>query len=232
VITANLATYDGRQAFLAKTIESLKNQTVKFDAIRVWYNGYVPETLSGIEQHHNGMDYTDRGKFIWLDNIKLEGRHETYFSCDDDLIYPPDYVERMVEGLERYPGQVVSFHGRRLLGQNKNYYFEHKAFNFLATIEQDNAVHVPGTGVTCFKTSDFIPDIIQYKDDCMADVLMGLEMAKAGIPGMCLAHKRGWIRPQPTKESIYKNHSRRCTTQSGYADEILRYCKENDKKVS
>jgi hypothetical protein len=232
VITANLATYDGRQKFLRKTIESLKNQTVKFDAIRVWYNCYKPDKESGIEQHYNGMDYTDRGKFIWLDNLRIEGKHEIYFSCDDDLIYPPDYVERMIDGMKRHPGHVVSFHGRRLLGEHRNYYFEHKAFNFLVTIEGDNQVHVPGTGVTAFDTRVITPDIIQYKDNCMADVLMGLEMAKAGVPGMCLAHERGWIKSQPTRESIYKNHARRCTVQSRYADDIWRYCKNNEKHVS
>lgn len=227
MITANIATYSGRKDFLPKVIESLKRQTMKLDAIRVWYNDYEPENVPGIVQHFNGMDYTDRGKFIWLDNIRVTGKHEIYFSCDDDLEYPPDYVERTLEGMNRHPGKVVSYHGRRLKGENKNYYFEHQAYNFLATINEDKDIEVPGTGVTAFDTRVLIPDIIQYNDNCMADVLMALEMAKAGVKGVCLSHKRGWVNNLPAEDTIYKRHSRRCTRQSELANKVWSYCKNN-----
>lgn len=224
MVSANISTYSPRKDFLPQVVKSLKKQTVKPDVIRIWYNDYEPVNTKGIEQHFNGENHTDKSKFIWLDNIRVTGKHEIYFTMDDDIKYPPDYVESMIQALKRYPGHVVSYHGRKLRGKHRNYYFEHTQYNFLTNLEQDAPVEVPGTGVTAFDTRTFIPDIIQYNDDCMADVLMGLEMAKNKVPGICLAHKGGWIEGLPVSETIYKNHSRSCHRQTELASQIWDIC--------
>ena len=94
MITANLATIKSRRYTLQGVIDSLKDQV---DTVRVYANDYVPEVKDA--EVYTGEDYTDNSKFYWLP--KSEG---IYLSCDDDLIYPPDYVETILEGMRKYPG--------------------------------------------------------------------------------------------------------------------------------
>ena len=220
MITCNIATYSSRAGVLPHAIEAIKNQSVPFDEIRVFSNDYVPE-LEGVTVHHNGIDYTDKGKFVWLDNIRYSSRNEIYFSCDDDLFYPPDYVETTLKALKRHPGHIVTYHGRKLRGKGRNYYFGHENIPFMATLENDTIIDVPGTGVSAFSTETFIPDIIQHPEQCMADVLLALEAVKNNIPIMCIAHKHGWIHSLSVEQSIYQEHRHRCERQNQICDEIL-----------
>ena len=171
-ITANIATYSGRVEYLPDVLDTLKNQTVKLDKIRVFYNDYVPEPEPGVEQHWNGFDYTDRAKFIWLDEIRLTGKHEIYFSCDDDIYYPPDYIETTLRGMKKYPGCYISYHGRKLAGLHRSYYRGHKWYHCLGEVKDDHFIDVPGTGVGAFDTRCFMPDVINYNQQKMVDLII------------------------------------------------------------
>jgi len=226
-ISINIATYSQRSEPVKVAIESIKKQTVKPDVIRVFYNDYEPESIEGVEQHYSGFDYTDNAKFIWLDEIRATKKHEIYFTCDDDLEYPPDYIERTIEQMKRYPKHLVSYHGRFLRGTNRSYYHGHRQFPCLITQPNDEVIHVPGSGVSAFNTREFLPDIMQYPERKMTDVLLGLEMAKNGIRGICLKHESMWIQHQPinTDNSIYATEHRKGHRQSELANEIYRLLK-------
>jgi len=222
--SVNISTYSARKDTLPKVIDCFLNQTVKPDVIRIWVNDYKPEPIKAdipIEFHHNGWDLTDRGKYVWLDNIRATGKHEVFFSSDDDIAYPEDYIERTLSRMKDFPNHVVTYHGRKLKGKGLNYYYGHEAHHCLRSGE-DALIDVGGTGVMAFDTRTFIPDIIQYPEQCMVDVLMGLECAKHNIPIMCLKRDKGWLKDYPITESIYKSHSKRCGRQSQLADEIYR----------
>ena len=45
----------------------------------------------------------DFGKFHWLGKADCD----FYLSCDDDLLYPPDYVEVMCTAAEEYDAAVT-----------------------------------------------------------------------------------------------------------------------------
>lgn len=216
--TVNIATYALRKDVLPKTILSLREQTVPVH-IRVFHNDYKP-TPGDYEQHYNGLDYTDRGKFIWLDNDILNEDYGIYLCCDDDLYYPPDYIERTLEALKRYPKHIVTYHGRRLTGKDKSYYKGHEVYGFMNDLDEDTPVDIPGTGVCAFNTKYVQPDIIQYPEQKMADVLLGLEAAKKDIPIMCLAHKSNWIRSFPVPESIYHTEQKN-SRQMEICNEVL-----------
>lgn len=201
-ISVNLATHEARNDVLPKAIASLENQTVEPDTIRVWDN----------EQR---KDLTDKGKFAFL------GEGEIYFTCDDDIYFPPDYIERTLEALNKYPNAILTYHGRKLKGKGLNYYYGHNQYHFLRTVKQDTMIDIPGTGVMAFDSSKWKPDILQYEEDCMADVLMGLECAKADKKVICLKHDMWDFKSLTDGEgSIYQQESRSCKRQSELADII------------
>lgn len=209
-ISANIATYKPRKESLKRAIESISNQV---DVVRVYDNEVMP-------------DLKDNGKFHALDLIT---EPEIYLTCDDDLIYPPDYVKRIVEAIERYKC-IVSFHGRQLLGMGLDYYKGHKSFHCLHGVIHDEMVDVVGTGVCGFDTRYFHPKGLAYSPDKkMSDLIFSLEAAKHGKQMGVITHAPNWIKHIDNKETIFETESVKGTPrQNQIANEIfeLRYGKD------
>ena len=165
------------------------------------------------------VDYTDNGKFYFLNHFK---EPVYYFSCDDDIIYPPDYVSKTIEAIEKHKC-IVSYHGRILRGLNRSYYHGHTALACKHTFPQTLELDVVGTGVSAWRTDYFNPtDIYKSKDQCMADLVFSLEATKQGKKLMHIGHKAGWIVGQhlPHGTTIYDQHHNKDKRQTEIANEI------------
>ena len=211
MITANMATWSARRATLDQSINSLINQV---DEVRVYYNDYIPNKRDDIIQFVGGEDLTDRGKFYGI------GNNEIAFTVDDDLIFPENYVERTLSVLNKYPNAVITYHGRILKGRGRNYYFGHEMYHCLRTLHYDTFIDVAGTGVSCFDASKWKPDVLQYPDQKMSDLLFSLECAKANKKIICASHQMGWFQIATNEGAIFNSESRKCDRQGEYADEI------------
>lgn len=209
-VTCNIATHKARKDSIDKVIDSMIGQV---DLVRVYYNDYIPTKRDDIKQYW-GYDLTDRGKFYGI------GINEIAFTCDDDILYPPNYVESTLSALKRYPNAVITYHGRRLRGKGLNFYRGHDSFHCLHNVLEDIKIDVGGTGVMCFDTSVIEPDILSYPQNKMVDILMGLECAKKGVPIMCIRHKYRWLQVITDVNSIYKEMVGKCEVQNGLADEL------------
>ena len=74
--------------------------------------------------------------------------------CDDDIDYPADYVEKLVDGIERHGRRaVVGFHGCVLRAPLVDYHTSRRLLHFSRSLGEDTAVHVLGTGVAGFHVS-------------------------------------------------------------------------------
>lgn len=182
-ITANIATQPSRFESLLSTLDSIKGQ---FDEVRIYLNNYsnVPEELQSYTTHI-GQDLTDNGKFFWSSNS-----NEYYFTLDDDIIYPPDYVEKT---LPLIGDRVVSYHGRRLTGLDKQYYDNHKVYIYNDELETERKLDVLGTGVMAFDTDYFTPTLWKTENHKMTDLLIALEAHMWNIPIVCLPRKNNWL---------------------------------------
>ena len=112
-ITANIATMPCRQNQLSLMISSIIDQV---DEVRVCLNDFedMPEWLQNMDKVYLTIpikNYTDNGKFLNLpgtgsvsDILAANNprKPEYYFTMDDDIVYPPDYVEKTIERIERY----------------------------------------------------------------------------------------------------------------------------------
>ena len=226
-VTANIATYPPRLNSLKLVVASLYDQV---DEIRICFNELTREEvpdffkiIQGIVPYFPEENLTDNGKFISLD--KLKKNPEIYFSCDDDLIYPPDYVEITKEAIKQY-GIIISHHGRQLKGMGKPYYTGHRAFPCLGKIDEDVRIDVAGTGVTAFDTRYFHPKgLANNKHQRMADIIFSLEAAKQEKRIGVIKHDYGWLKHIDHEENIYKTEGgSKATTpiQNKLADQIYR----------
>jgi len=202
LITANIATYKPRKESLKRMLESIEKQ---FDVINVYDNEVMP-------------NLTDNGKFIRLETIT---EPEYYFTLDDDLIYPPDYVSKTIESIEKY-GCIIAHHGRQLQGTFLDYYTMHKTFRCLNDVHLAEIVDVCGTGVTAFRTDYFHPKGLAFdKRLRMSDLIFSLEAAKQKKTIGVVPHDCGWIKPIMNKESIFDTESLKGNAvQNGIANEI------------
>lgn len=215
VISANLATIKARKETLQQVVDSLRFQV---DVVRVYGNDYLPKVEGDNVEVYSGIDYTDNSKFFWLPDS--EG---VYLSCDDDIIYPTNYVETILTAFKKYPNTWITFHGRRLLGENLPYYTGHKTYQCLRSVDADYIIDVPGTGVSAFHTNTIKFDIREWQDYRMSDLLAGLELAKKKIRIICLQHKMFWIKSTDSHniESIYRNEFKN-TRQNELGNTIYR----------
>ena len=205
-IVVGIATTGDRPNELKHTLESLNEQTVKADLIHVHDNS-------------KEIDYTDNAKFIILNHLPDE---VYFFSCDDDILYPEDYIEKTIEAIDKHK-TIVTYHGRNLRGKGLNYYHDHSAFRCDQSFIETKKIDVCGTGVTAFRTDYFNPtDIYKAEDKCMSDLVFSLEAIKQGKEITHIGHYGNWIIPQINSGStIYDRFNKDCSRQNEIADEII-----------
>lgn len=209
-VHASLASVPWRREQLRRVTESLLSQV---DRLRVFLNGYedVPRFLRSpkidVERSQDHGDLGDAGKFFW--SGRVQGYHLT---CDDDILYPPDYVARAVAEIEANGRtSAIGFHGSRVLPEFTDYYDDssRRIYGYESAVGRSTPVHILGTGCLAYHT-----DTIQVRreDFCepnMADVWFALLGQRQRVPFLVSSHRAGWIRTLPGTQttSIWSSSS-------------------------
>jgi hypothetical protein len=227
-IICGVASIERRSAGFEKTIKSIINQV---DKLIVYQNGYKElydfllhpkiDIYSSID---TGIDMGDAGKFYKIDQYN----NSYYFTIDDDLIYPDDYVVNSINNLNHYDNNVIiTYHGRVLNTTAKNYYRDITRLNHFNHLQKiDEFVHFGGTGVMCFDTNKFKISFNDLTIPNICDVWVGLMSRVQNIPIVCLKHGQNWIKTWETddSESIFSTHAKSNNIQN---DLIVDYDNEN-----
>lgn len=188
-----IATVKGREESLKDTIKSLENQV---DFINV-YDGNIEG-----------------------DKVKFTGYAPDvhYFSCDDDLIYPPDYCDKMIECLNKhrkvafdipqthFPYPIITAHGRSFIQPITNYHKNGIKYHCLHEVKEDVKIDCGGTGVMML-TGQLNFSLDDFKEKNMADVWIAKFAKEQNVPIVCMAHKAGWISHSDKfdlRETIYE----------------------------
>lgn len=184
-VVMGLAHKNERPFELLRTINSVQNQ---FDELYEYDNS-------------KGLDYSDNAKFMHLDKLSEPCY---FFSIDNDIIYPDDYVQHTIELIEKYKC-IITYHGRILKEPINSYYKGHTVYDFRGAQDKDMFVDVAGTGVCGFRTDYFNPvDIYKSPYKCMSDLVFSLEAKRQGKRIICAARKQNWIIQQEVESGIMK----------------------------
>jgi len=203
--TANIATLQGRENQLKQAVKSLYNQV---DKINIWLNDYdkVPSwCINAKIRTRRTANVGDQGKLLFLER-------GYYFSCDDDLIYPPQYVERLKSKIDN---NIITIHGKNFAPPTKSYY--HGAIDKIRCDElltHDTKVQIPGTGVMAFHTNTIQFTEDDFPEQNMADIWVGIKAIHLPIPVICIAHPANWMVLQPTPTSIWSQQHRNDQVQT------------------
>ena len=210
-IIASIATYPERKKTFKDTIDSIIDQV---DILRVYLNEYkeIPEFLLNNEKIKIFLgedcdgNIRAKGKFYGVENI-----NGYLFTIDDDLIYPQDYIRKMVSYLDKFECRsIVTIHGKIINENPKNYYRDYgKSFRFQDEKKKIVDIHIPGTGVMALHTDKIKLKYDDIKNGSYVDLFIGLQSQKNDIPVKIIPHKKNWVRGNPknhpTKNLYYQN---------------------------
>ena len=218
-IIYNIASYK-RGDTLINTINSIYNQC---DIINLTLNDYdeIPVELFDKKINHFISD-NDRGDAYKY--YKLMDSDGYFFTIDDDLIYPENYTEYMVDKVNQYSKKsIITQHSRSFNSfPIKNFYGRNSLVNHFKQLQtNDIKVQFGGTGVMCFHTDLFKVPIEYFDRPNMADVWIG------DIDIICVKHNGGFVKQQDFDTSIYNLDSKNDTIQTNLVNDCY-----TDKEVS
>lgn len=210
-IYAGMATVSGNEVALRAAVTSLLPQV---DGLFIYLNGFseVPSFLRGFDKvkchlDPDGTRYGDAGKFWGLGQV----RDAIYLTCDDDILYPKDYIARMTQELADCGGQsVICVHGSLLIQPLENFYANgaRSVLHFANELIRRRQVHVPGTGTCAFHSAVVDIALDHFAAPNMADIWLTKFMAEKDIVSFAVPHRKGWLLPlKVTRPTIYEASS-------------------------
>lgn len=201
-VYAALCSIPSRQQSLLSTLWSLYHQV---DRIFLYLDKYdaVPEFVEPMRKvtvlhSQDAPGLRDNAKFLPFDGQLQEHGDEPFywFTCDDDILYPSDYVHTMLRQLAQFDDRVVvGVHGVVSEEQPRRYFRNRYVIHY-----EQKALHEPrlvnnlGTGTVAFR-SDLFGSIDPYgwPRGGMVDIFFGALCAQRGVPMVCVPRHAGWL---------------------------------------
>jgi hypothetical protein len=183
---AGLATILGREELVKQVIAAILPQV---DVLHVCFSGYleIPAWAQSIKKLHASVDpmniLHDCAKFQWVARYP----DACYFSVDDDINYPSDYVSVMLDWLEKCNREaVISTHGR-------NYDYTERTV-YSASLKEPRFYPILGTGACAFHTAYLTFAVDDFLEPMAnADYMLALKIASQRKRGFVIAKPANWI---------------------------------------
>jgi len=203
---ASIATIPGREKAIVEAANSLSPQV---DQVYI-YEGWV-----------------DQGDSVKFNGPRLHDA-EYYFTADDDLIYPADYVETMIAKIEEYDRKRIVTCQGKFFETTPVYSYYHDAegrYQCTREVAEDVIVDVGGTGVMAWHrdTINFPESVFGRKN--MADLWVAKHATEQGVEIVCIEHAADWILLSPWVDhwnwSIWAEEHKKDEYQTEVLNEIL-----------
>lgn len=121
-----------------------------------------------------------------------------YLTVDDDILYPDDYVKKMIEHLDRYQRRaMVCVYGAMISPTTIPIMSAYKDAPFTSELKQDMQVMMPGCGTACFHTSSFQIVQDEFAGYNISDVSVMVKAAKEKLPIYIVKREKGWLKKLP-----------------------------------
>ncbi len=193
----SMATFPARFDIIATTLASIAPQ---LDQLYLYVNegfddlpdlSHLPNVIAMDAREHAG-DLSARGKIFPLQSV----RDSIVFTLDDDFIYPPDYVRRNRDILERMGGRcMVTTHGGILPPRIDWYYERTHVFRSFEKVPALQLCALAGSGTACYDQRTLKLDHAALLRETMVDIQMSLAARAAGLPIFVVPRGDEWLKP-------------------------------------
>jgi len=192
-VFVGVASIPSREPWLRIVVERLLPQARQ---IGVYLNGYdeIPAFLDHkriiVARSQDHGDLRDNGKFFFLD--QSESRY--YATIDDDILYPTDYLKRLV-GFLRNAGRhaAVGVHGAiypyPIIDMFRSRYLLH----FEDPLSHVMPVHLLGTGTAMIDQVEWDLQFAEFGEPGMADVWFAAAASKRKASQFVVRRRRRWL---------------------------------------
>lgn len=210
-VVASLASIPKRINMLKDCVESLLFQV---DKLYVFLNNYsdTPDFLIHnrieVRRSDDWSDRGDLGKFFWIDRLETAGYR---IIVDDDLIFPPDFVEVMVSKVASYENRIIAGAHGIVLRQPINKFHETTSRAYTAHFayrSNERPVHILGTNALCFHSSTVNMKWSDFLFRNSADIWLAIYGQRQKIPLICIERQDYWIaenKRDGAMETIFQN---------------------------
>lgn len=193
---ALLPTIKGREKSLKQVVNCLYDQV---DFINIVFNGYdsIPNWISEFPKITAKLQVEDKyaACSVWL-HQNLNGY---IFVVDDDIIYPPNYIEKMKSKIDEYERKaIIVVHGAEIKIPYTTYNKSCCLHHFKFSCDKDVKVDIAGVGTSAFHTDTFNPGLSDFKYKYLRDVQFSTLAAKQSIPIICIKRDDNWLMPITT----------------------------------
>lgn len=205
-IIVNMATFPGRVEALCRALDSLSPQV---DVINLVMNEYsnAPEFLAKYDKLRVFLpekDLKDTGKFL-----NAAAADDDVFLCDDDIVYPADYVTRMMAIRQKFANldPIIGVHGVIYSdffgGQPESrvvYVFKH-------ALAAHKLVNQLGSGTVYCKGHQLPPFEFMETAQKFVDLRMAVWAHRQTYPMICVARKAEWLQDIAASDSIFHSYT-------------------------
>lgn len=193
-ITVSMASFPPRRERMLRVVSSLLPQV---DRLNIYLNDYeiVPKELEDSRIHvvlskDGAGDLRDNGKFYFLSELD----HGYHFTVDDDIIYPPDYIQKLILKIEQYDRRaLVGVHGVLFDQPIQRFFVGRTVYGFYREQIRDAFVNLLGTGTLGYHTDTIRFQFDEFTARGMADVFAAIQAKRLGIPMICVKREKGWL---------------------------------------
>lgn len=189
-----MATMPSRSTTAPRAIASILPQIARLWLFLDGFDAVPPYALQERIRVVRSQDLGDiraNGKFA---GVALEEAECTFFGVDDDIEYPPDYVEGLASALERYDGAVVGVHAGVLRTPVVSYRDDLKVLHRRSRQTRTAGVDLLGSDSLAFDTRTLRFDPRAWPDLNMVDLSFALEVRPRGIPLVMVQRASHWLR--------------------------------------
>ena len=133
-----------------------------------------------------------------------------YFSVDDDILYPENYVSRMIAELNKHDRAMVCVDGGTFDPYARsNVWSTHKHRLFSRRLKPAKRILLPGMGTSCFLTSEFKI----APEDCfevnISDISATVKAAKESMPIYAIERENHWLKQLPVHHKALSSNKAR-----------------------
>jgi len=177
-----------------KVVDSLKGQV---ETLYIKWQGDNPPAFPSWCVVSWGENNGDIGKFPASDNDVV--------TLDDDLIYPEGYAQDFLLAARRFPGHILTHHGKTWQGRCSHYFGEvTNQVYCLAENTREIPISAPGTGVSYYPAEIYslMREEMAQDWNC-ADILVGSWAKKNQVPITAIKHRFNYFSYLKPKDTIW-----------------------------
>jgi hypothetical protein len=149
---------------------------------------------------------------------KIQDRDFYYFTFDDDMIYPPDYIWEMIKKIEKYNRKPVVGCGGYIMKQQVRHFYSDRIHSWHISSENiiDRPVHILHTCLTAWHSSALRFDYSDCRAPNMGDVWLAKAAQEQQVPMVLIKRPSNWIQIQyvPNQLTIYGRYRIKCNIQT------------------